>query len=88
MMSEGIWGKIRSRGVVALVTEMVACIEFESPLVSLTLITKSCSLPGTSRRVRTTLAWHTLLYSVHGRFSILTIGDVVAVKRRAILVTT
>ena len=40
-MREGMCGNILSRGVVEFVTEIVACIELESPLESLTLTTKS-----------------------------------------------
>lgn len=84
-MREGMWGNILSRGVVAFVTEIVACIEFESPFVSLTLTAKSWRRPGTSRFVRITLAWHTLLYNVHGRLSILTTGVMVAKQIKKLL---
>lgn len=77
-MREGMCGNILSRGVVEFVTEIVACIEFESPFVSLTLTAKSWRRPGTNRFVRITFAWHTLLYNVHGRLSILTTGVMVA----------
>lgn len=78
IIREGMCGNILSRRVVAFVTEIVACIEFESPFVSLTLTAKSWRRPGISRFVSITLAWHTLLYNVHGRLSILTTGVMVA----------